>query len=189
MKELYQTATELYTSSLRALEQRAMAFLIVQSLLVTSYATLFSKYNGENSAIPHLVLYGVALLGIAFCILFYVAGRTVSQDTWLWRKRMQSLEKGTTDKLWSEFCEDGKKRFWLQKHCMDRLPAPTLWIISPALFFAIWICALLIIYDINWWWFIIAILPIVVGTSIIYCRHTKYDGEAKIEDHKDAYTT
>ena len=43
MNDLYRVATELYSSSLRALEQRSMTFLIVQSLLAAGYAALFSR--------------------------------------------------------------------------------------------------------------------------------------------------
>lgn len=171
MNDLYRVATELYSSSLRALEQRSMSFLIVQSLLVAGYAALFSRVV-QNSYATILML-GVALLGIAFCFLAYVAGRTVSQDVWLWKKRMLNLESNQRDKLWAEFKEDGKI-FRFQRHCIDRLPGPTLWIISPALFLAAWLCAIGILYGLHWGWYA-GVLVVVAGlTCYVYKKHTRY---------------
>ncbi len=173
--EGYKIAADLYASSLRALEQRSIAFLFIQSIFATGYAVLFGAYNnGDN--IPFTAFYGIALLGVAFCLLTYFSGRTTSQDAWIWRKIMQDLENNNDNnlKLWTTFLSEGKI-FSLQKHCIERLPAPTLWIISPALFFAAWISSILLLYNMNVWIYIILVLVIGIITLIIYFSFTKYN--------------
>ena len=171
MNDLYRVAAELYSSSLRALEQRSMVFLVVQSLLAAGYAALFSQVVRNSDAT--ILMLGIALLGIAFCFIAYVAGRTVSQDVWLWKKCMQNLERNPRDKLWAKIEEDGRI-FYFQRHCIDRLPGQTLWIISPALFLAAWLCTIGILYGLHWGWYA-GVLVVVAGlTFCVDKKHTRY---------------
>lgn len=142
----YKVAAELYASSLRALEQRGMAFLLVQSLLATTYGALHCC-GAENLFILKM---GIALLGIAFCFLTYVSGKTVAQGVWLWQKYMEDFEAAEGDKgngLWHKYKENGES-FWLQKRCKGHLPVPTLWVISPGFFLIAWVCAILIMFNV-----------------------------------------
>ncbi len=166
----YRAAVDLYTCSIRALEQRSMAFFIVQSLLAASYAALFGRVVQNSDAT--ILMLGVALIGIAFCLLSYVAGRTVSQDAWIWMKCAQSIEERHEEGLWSCFREEAS-RFWLQKECTDRLPGPTLWLFSPALFLTAWLCTIVALYGLHYGWYIGVVVVVGGLTFFVYKKHTK----------------
>ena len=164
----YRTTVDLYICSIRALEQRTMAFLIVQSLLAAGYAALLSRY-GENPNVTPLLMSGVILIGIAFCFVLYAAGRTVAQDALIWMKCMQSMEGNDKDEPWSCFHQYGS-RFSLQRHCLNRPPGPTLWIYSPALFLAAWACAFVALHKFPCWGYIVALLLTAIVVIVAYCQ-------------------
>ena len=88
----YSAAIELYTSSLRALEQRATAFLTTQSLLVAAFAVLFSRYYLEIHFSVFLIIVGICVIGFAFSLIFYLKHKVTSEDAAFWRAYARYLE-------------------------------------------------------------------------------------------------
>lgn len=155
----YRTATELYTNSLRAMEQRSAAFLTTQSLLVAGFAVL-SAYFQPNRCLglfsPILI---VAVIGLVYAIVFFFIHEVTSKDTAYWRAYMRFLE----GKFYAQDVVPVEERSWHlfyksvknQKRCCKlgswedasgKLPGPILWLGSPAIFCVLWIWLL--------WWII-----------------------------------
>jgi len=165
----FKAAVDLYTCSIRALEQRSMAFLIVQSLLVAGYVTLLARCNAERGVIAVIIA-----MGIIFCFAFFIAGKTTSIDASAWRSCIKQMDNTTSDpvtesKLWSCY----KAAYSKQSDCVtrgapDRLPGPTLWIFQPAVFLAVWISAILRLFMWCPWLYIIPFAATLVAACLYY---------------------
>lgn len=169
MNDWYRTATELYTNSLRALEQRSTAFLFTQSLLVGAFVILLVSFQPNNIGLFVTTL-GIALIGLAFSLLFYFNHLITSKDAAYWRAYMRFLEKkfsriiddiSIKERPWHLFYEYIEKierkepkgswaricyrisRLWSWENAAKKWPAPILWLAAPAIFCIAWIWALL----------------------------------------------
>jgi len=167
--EWYKTATELYTSSLRALEQRSGAFLLIQSFLIAGYVLLLTRCNNELN----IFMYIIVGIGIITCFSFFIAGNTTSIDTAIWRSYMRMLEKNEhnenrSDELpWVYYNKEYRERTKgalgkLLRTALDKLPGPTLWLGLPAFFITAWICVLVALKCTNCHWFIYIIIFVAI---------------------------
>lgn len=183
-KDKYKTAVDLYICSIRALEQRSMAFLIVQSFLVAGYVGLLIQDKNSLEGF----MWGIIAIGIIICGSFFIAGKTTSLDASVWRSYMEmieSKESTASEEIkppWDYFGETYRKRAGcFTRTAIDKLPGPTLWIWSPAVFLAAWTFALIMIF-IDWQWpckwqglhflYIIPVL-IIIGSIFYYFCGTR----------------
>jgi len=157
--DLYGTATELYTSSLRAMEQRSTAFLTAQSLLVAGFAVLSTNFQPNQMLGLFSPILIVAGIGLVYAMVFFFLHEITSKDTAYWRAYMRFLEGKSCaqdvvpveERSWRLFYKCTKN----QKGCCKlvswegasgKLPGPILWLGSPAIFCVLWIWLL--------WWII-----------------------------------
>ena len=183
----YKTATELYTSSLRALEQRSTAFLFSQSLLVGALAILFPTLANQKDYNIFIPLLGVTMVGLALSLAYFVGHKVTSIDTAYWRAYMRWLEtkmkiednfpKNCTPwQLCFTYAEQKENKApWSRGFAQRRLPAPILWLFSPGLFTLVWIYALLWVvqtycqsFSTTYFWTITSILTFLVTAKIVY---------------------
>lgn len=155
INNFYKTATELYSSSLRALEQRSNAFLLTQSILVSAFAILFYYFQSDINLALFVPTLGIILIGFVFSLVFYCSHQVTSKDAAFWRAYMRFLEGKFSTKNndssqegpWQTFYKyvDNKegKGFGTRGEAAKKLPAPILWLISPAIFCVAWIWAIL----------------------------------------------
>ncbi|MFC1982438.1 hypothetical protein ACFLV5_01420 [Chloroflexota bacterium] len=153
MKDVYRTATELYSSSLRALEQRASAFLTTQSLLVAAFAVLFISFYSNINLSLFVSIIGICLIGFIISLTFYFYHQVTSKDAAFWRAYSRFLEdnfpeenKGINGQNpWQTFYKYAKnkepKYLGSRGDAAEKLPAPMLWLLSPAIFLIAWLCA------------------------------------------------
>lgn len=179
--EWYRAATELYTSSLRALEQRNMAFLFTQSLLVGAFAILLSNFASPKVYDMFIPLLGITIIGLALGIVYFVGHETVSKDTAFWRAYLRWLEdrikpqNGVTKccspwKLCYEYSKaKDSQNCWSRGYAMERLPGPILWLVSPAVFLIVWIfCFWWVIqvycqsFNVCYFWVVSIVLALIV---------------------------
>ena len=152
--ECYKTAAQLYISEHRVLEQRSIAFFLIQSLLAGGFITLLIKLPSMESLLyPRM---GIILVGIAFCALYIKSGKVVARGASIWREYMYDIE-GTTNfegsRLWTFYRQSCKNHGWhSQIKYLKELPSPTLWLYSPMVFITAWMCALISVFYREWTW-------------------------------------
>ncbi len=149
----YQTAAQFYMSEHRVLEQRSIAFFLIQSLLAGGFIALLIKLPMTDSL--HWPSIGIILVGIAFCALYIKSGKVVARGAYIWREYMLKNESQNTCEqgLWRFYSESCKNHKWhSQTEYLRELPSPTLWLYSPMLFITAWICALVNVFYSEWSW-------------------------------------
>lgn len=136
----YSAAVQFYNQELIVIGQRTMAFLIVQSILVAAFVTILINPNLFPYAFP-LIAGGISIVGILFCVLHYLAGQLGSQAAFRWRQYMRRIENEHPDATWNWFhreCEGTG----LERQLLDKPPLPSTWLISPVIFFLVWLGAI-----------------------------------------------
>lgn len=157
----YGAATMFYNQELSAISQRNMAFLIVQSILVTAFVTMVINADKFPWALT-IFMWAISVGGSLFCLFHHIAGRSGAQAAANWRRYMCHIENCQTDAAWKRFYEysntDHEKhgeippkrrvyswlrnlfaRFLCPRCLFERLPLPVSWIITPAIFAAAWV--------------------------------------------------
>jgi len=171
-QEAYNAAVQLYNQEFRTLGERTTAFLIVQSILVAAFVTvLIIPAPTIEETLPYafyLVLIGIIVVGILFCVLYYLAGRSGAQAAFRWRQYMLYIEHNQQDTPWNwvyNYCDEEHKKHgeppqkrkvytWLRnlftrlqcERCLlERPPLPSAWLFSPAIFLMVWASAIIYI--------------------------------------------
>lgn len=160
--ESYNVAVQLHNQEFRTLGERTMAFLIVQSILVAAFVTILTIPPSTMKETLPYAFYpfasGIIVVGISYCFLQYLAGRSGSQAAFRWRQYMRHIENNHPDTPWNWFYADCQhthserkfKGWWSRRHCerclLERPPLPSSWLISPAIFLLAWACAIIYIF-------------------------------------------
>lgn len=152
--ESYNTAIQLHNQEFRTLGERTNSFLIVQSILVAAFVMIRVNPELFPYAFP-LISGGISMVGILFCVLHYSAGKLGSQTAFRWRQYMLHIENRHPDAPWNWFYKDCKDA-GLERRLLDKSPLPSAWLISPAIFFLVWLGA-------------IAYIVVVCSTSPDFC--------------------
>ena len=186
--EWYRSATELWISSLRALEQRSTAFLFMHSLLVGAFAVLFVGFQSDIDIKLFIPVLGVTILGLTSSLLFCFFHRITSKDAAYWRAYMRFLEEENTNtaasndnRPWSLYYKYAEKtetdKIWNYGGAVKRLPAPLLWLGTPVLFATAWTCALVWIIQLYvlgsdeicfWLWVVFGFVCVVAGITTTF---------------------
>ena len=193
MEAWYRTATELYTSSLRAMEQRSAMFLLSQSFLVGAFAYLFVSFEKHRELSLFASTLIIAVIGLVYAIVFFVLHKVTSKDAAYWRAYMRFLE----GKFYAQDAVPVEERPWHlfykcmknQKRCCklgswedasSKLPGPILWLGSPAIFLVLWVWLLTWIIQLYWFfsasvwcWFSVALFLTIVIAAATVCRYCK----------------
>lgn len=157
----YNAAIQLHNNEFRTLGDRANTFLLTQSILFAALILILVNYG--NVPIPlDIIIMGVILLGILFCMLYIRAGRSGAYTAYAWRKYLLHLENKHPDAPWnwlSEYFENKTKKakeanccitkfyrehlLWItdEGHLAKCLPLPNSWLFSTSLFLVVWAAA------------------------------------------------
>jgi len=157
----YNAGIQQHNNEFRTLGDRANAFLLTQSIFFTALI-LILIYQDEVAA-PFIIMAGIILLGISFCLLYIRAGRSGAYSAYAWRRYLLHLENKHPEAPWNWFAkyfegktEEAEKEAKccvtksLMKHhpwvideraLAKRLTLPSVWIFSPSAFLAVWFCA------------------------------------------------
>lgn len=144
--ESYNVAVQFHNNEFRTLGTRTTAFLIVQSILVAAFVGLVTipapivKETFGYAFYPFA--FGIAVVGVLFCVLHYVAGMSGSQAAGRWRRYMRHIENHHPDAPWEWFYRDSERSPW-ERRQLERLPLPSAWLFSTAIFFWIWVSAII----------------------------------------------
>lgn len=163
----YNAAVQFYIQEFRTLGERTNAFLIVQSILVSAFVLVLIMEESHPYAFEFIVL-GISVVGILYCFLHHRAGQSGSRTAFGWRQYMCHIENNEQNAPWN----------WLYAHIHDsekwllkKHPLPSVWLFSPAIFLAVWLCASLyipirLIFDSSYH-LTICCFPLVLSLSII----------------------
>ena len=160
VRNYYNAGTQQHNSEFRTLGDRANAFLLTQSIFFT--ALILTLIYQDEVAAPFIIMAGIILLGISFCMLYIRAGRAGAYSAYAWRQYLLHLENEHPDAPWNWFAKyfKGKKEKankeakccvtkCLMHHCpslidesalAECLPLPSSWIFSTSAFLAVWAC-------------------------------------------------
>lgn len=191
MNNLYQTSVQLYASSLRALEQRAASFLLLQSILVGAFAILLRYFQTANDVHSFFPTLGIASVGLATSIVFFKAHQITARDVSYWKAYMRLLETKEAPcdtplwqqpwRLMHEYGRRQGKGFFSYSYALERLPGPLLWLAFPVIFVTVWSIALLWVINfleylqfiaIGWFW-IVPLGSSAIAGGVIWYKWTK----------------
>lgn len=156
--DCYNAAVQFRNEEFRTLGQRVNAFLITQSILVAAFVYMVTS---QNLVAPEFIAWGIILAGIWLCFFYCQAGRSGSQAAFKWREYMRHIENKESLTPWNwlydhykhKHGQDTRKnlvvRLICQKCWLERSPLPIAWLISPAIFWAVWAGATYYIHAIE----------------------------------------
>lgn len=147
LSERYNAAIQLHNQEFRTLGERNNAFLITQSILVAAFVYIVTS---QNLVAPEFIAWGIILAGIWLCCFYCQAGRSGSQAAFRWRQYMRRMENKQPLTPWNWVYDDSKhkhgqetrrnllRRLTCERCLLERSPLPIAWLISTAIFLAVW---------------------------------------------------
>ena len=136
----YSAAAQFYNQELSNIGQRTAAFLIVQSILLAAFVPLLTNQQQLPIAFD-IVAVGITIVGSMFCIIHYQSGESGAQTAFVWREYLLDRENGHDDAPFHQFWELYRQRLFSQSTA-GRPPMPVAWLVTPAIFVVVWLCAL-----------------------------------------------
>lgn len=104
VRSYYNAGTQQHNNEFRTLGDRANAFLLTQSIFFAALI-LILIYQDKVTA-PFIIMVGIILLGISFCLLYIRAGRSGAYSAYAWRKYLLHLENEHPDDApWNWFAK------------------------------------------------------------------------------------
>ena len=136
--ERYNAALELHNHEFRTLGERSNLFAVIQSILISALVLIMIGQEEFGYIFPYTVA-GVSLVGAIICFLQYKSGLSGSENAFLWRKYMLSIENevsGTpSDNMpWKWFHDRYRGPGSLKK-----FPLPSAWLYTPTIFTLVWL--------------------------------------------------
>ncbi len=166
VRNYYNAGTQQHNNEFRTLGDRANAFLLTQSIFFAALILILIYQN--KVAVPFIIMAGIILLGISFCILYIRAGRSGAYSAYAWSKYLRHLENKHPDAPWNWFAKyferktekaEKEAKCCITKFLMKRYPwvidegalatyltLPSVWIFSTIAFLVVWTCASVYIY-------------------------------------------
>ena len=173
----YNAALQLHNQEFRTLGERANAFLITQSILVAAFVYFATR---QNIAAPEFIAWGVILAGIWLCFVYYLAGKSGSQAALWWREYMRNMENSQQFMPWNwmynqythkhgqERYRNLLRRLTCERCWLERSPLPIVWLITPAIFLAVWGGATYYIREIrDFSLFLYQIVPLIISWFLV----------------------
>jgi len=166
----YQTAAEFYKNEMATLGWRTNVFIVAQSILVGSFILLpvnrshFISWAPANAFLVFAI--GIALVGLFYCIVQYLSGKSAATAAEFWRAYMYELEKSTKESQdnseeyatwhalrkyyrekrhelrWFDGCKQSKAPPLYERDLLCLKPGPASWVVSPAIFGLAWLIAI-----------------------------------------------
>ena len=138
--ERYNAALELHNHEFRTLGERSNLFAVIQSILISALALIMIGQEEFGYIFPYMVA-GVSLVGAIICFLQYKSGLSGSENAFLWRQYMLSIENDVSDTPsdnmpWKWFYDRYRGPGSLKK-----FPLPSAWLYTPTIFMLVWFVA------------------------------------------------
>lgn len=139
-REYYNAAMELHNHEFRTLGERSSLFAVIQSILISALALIITGQWMFGYIFPYTVP-GISLVGAIFCLIQYKSGLSGSENAFLWRQYMLSIECDARDippnnMPWHWFYHRYSNPGLLRK-----FPLPSVWLYTPTVFMFVWSCA------------------------------------------------
>jgi len=143
-KDCYGAAAQFHNHEFRTLGERTNLLLIVQSILISAYVLILVGQQSFGYIIPYAAS-GIVLVGFLFCTLHIEGGRRSSQSAFVWRQYMRSIEQDCSNTPWNWYYShyrdiEGRREASASEE-LGRLPWPTAWLATPAIFLTLWFLA------------------------------------------------
>ena len=139
-RERYNTALELHNHEFRTLGERSNLFAVIQSILIGALILMMIGQNEFGYISPYAIA-GISFVGAIMCLLHHKSGLSGSENAFLWRQYMLSMENNVSDTPrgdmpWKWFHDRYKGPGSLEK-----FPLPTAWLFTPTIFMCVWFVA------------------------------------------------
>jgi len=139
-RERYNAALELHNHEFRTLGERSNLFAVIQSILISALVLIMIGQEEFGYVFPYTVA-GISLVGAIICFLHYKSGLSGSENAFLWRQYMLSIENDVSDTPpdnmpWKWFHDKYRGPGSLKK-----FPLPTAWLFTPTIFMFVWFLA------------------------------------------------
>jgi hypothetical protein len=136
-REYYNTALELHNHEFRTLGERSNLFAVIQSILISASALIIIGQREFGYIFPYTVS-AISLVGAIICFLQYKSGLSGSENAFLWRQYMLSIESHASDRP-----KDNMPWHWFYRRysgpgTLNKFPLPSVWLYTPTLFMFVW---------------------------------------------------
>ena len=136
-RERYNAALELHNHEFRTLGERSSLFVVIQSILIGGLALTITGQEVFGYVFPYIVP-GISLVGAIICFIQYKAGLSGSENAFLWRQYMLSIENDASDTPqdnmpWQWLC-----RRYSNPGLLKKFPLPSAWLYIPTIFMFVW---------------------------------------------------
>ena len=136
-REYYNVALELHNHEFRTLGERSSLFTVIQSILITALTLIITGQWVFGYIFPYTVP-GISLVGAIICFIQYKAGLSGSENAFLWRQYMLSIENNSSDEPqddmpWHWFCNR-----YTGPGSLKKFPLPSVWLYTPTIFMFVW---------------------------------------------------
>ena len=138
-KEYYNAALELHNHEFRTLGERSSLFAVIQSILISALALIITGQWVFGYIFPYTVS-GISLVGAIICLIQYKSGLIGSENAFLWRQYMLSIEGDACD------TPQNMPWHWFQHRysnpgLLRKFPLPSVWLYTPTVFMFVWFFA------------------------------------------------
>lgn len=136
-REYYNIALELHNHEFRTLGERSSLFAVIQSILISALALIITGQWLFGYIFPYTVP-GISLVGAIICFIQYKSGLSGSENAFLWRQYMLSIENNSSDRP-----KDNMPWHWFYDRysgpgSLKKFPLPSVWLYTPTIFMFVW---------------------------------------------------
>ncbi len=139
-RERYNAALELHNHEFRTLGERSNLFAVIQSILISALILIMIGQEEFGYVFPYAVA-GISLVGAIMCFLHHKSGLSGSENAFLWRQYMLSIESDVSDTP----PDDMPWKWFHDKYrgpgSLKKFPLPTAWLFTPTIFMCVWFVA------------------------------------------------
>lgn len=139
-REYYNAALELYNHEFRTLGERSSFFVVIQSILISALALTITGQGVFGYIFPYTVP-GMSLVGAIICLIQYKSGLSGSENAFLWRQYMLSIENDVCDTPQNDMPWHWFQRRYSNHGLFKKFPLPSVWLHTPTLLMFVWFLA------------------------------------------------
>lgn len=139
-RECYNAALELHNHEFRTLGERSSLFAVIQSILISGLALTIIGQEVFGYIFPYTVP-GISLIGAIICLIQYKSGLSGSENAFLWRQYMLSIENDTCDAPQNNMPWHWFQHRYSNPGLFKKFPLPSVWLYTPTVFMVVWFLA------------------------------------------------
>jgi hypothetical protein len=136
-RECYNAALELHNHEFRTLGERSSLFVVIQSILIGGLALTITGQGVFGYIFPYTVP-GISLVGAIICLIQYKSGLSGSENAFLWRQYMLSIEHDTCDAAQNNMPWNWFYNRYRGPGSLKKFPLPSVWLYTPTVFTVVW---------------------------------------------------